>query len=340
MFFVILFLAGLIALFVTSKWQKRRLLKLESGFRQVNKNRESLLEEHAKVKDINAKLSHNVLNLIELYETTKELTRYMTFEEVIPVFCERLKNKIALEECRFLEPGADLSKFSTYDIYLLQIDKELTGRLAIKGLHPQDKDKFHIMLNQFKLILKRVNLYSKIEELSVTDSLTGLFLRRYFQERLEGEITRSNKFGLKFVFLMMDLDNFKTYNDRYGHLVGDVLLREVARIIKDNLRQIDVVARYGGEEFSIILPEIDREEGLYVSQRLCRAVEKELIRAYDENLKITISMGGCIFPKDASDAQHLVDKADQAMYHAKGTGKNRVCFWEGSVNNDIGVFKQ
>ena len=128
---------------------------------------------------------------------------------------------------------------------------------------------------------------------------------------------------------MLDLDNFKSYNDRYGHLVGDALLSTVARIIKDNLRQIDIVARYGGEEFSIILPDTDKQEAEYVSSRLRQAIEKEHIRAYDEDLQITVSIGGSIFPKDTNDAQDLVDKADQALYHAKQAGKNQVYFWKG-----------
>ena len=88
-----------------------------------------------------------------------------------------------------------------------------------------------------------------------------------------------------------------------------------------------MVARYGGEEFSVILPDIDREEGEYVSLRLCKAIEKQHIHAYDEDLQITVSIGGSVFPEDAQDAEELIDKADLALYHAKQTGRNRIYFW-------------
>lgn len=327
MYYVIFFLIAVISIFTMLAWQKKRLKKIKSGYELIKDRRDIILKEYEELLRQNQAFSKNVQDLVELYEIAKELTKYLTFDEVFPVFQERLKQRVALEDCRFIKPGADLAEFSAYELFPLKIEKQLLGHLAIKGLGEEDKDKFHILLNQFNLILKRVNLYAKIEELSITDSLTGLFLRRFFQKRLEEEIERSKKFGLKFVFLMLDLDNFKNYNDRYGHLVGDVVLSSAARIIKENLRQIDIVARYGGEEFSVILPDIGREEGEYVGLRLCRAIEKERIHAYDEDLQITTSIGGCIFPEDAAEAQRLIDKADRALYRAKQAGKNRICFW-------------
>ncbi|MFH1339219.1 MAG: GGDEF domain-containing protein [Candidatus Omnitrophota bacterium] len=327
MYYVIFFVLAAIFILALSRWQKKRLEKIKAGYELIKGQWDLKLIEYRELDRENAALLGNVENLIELYEITKELTKYLSFEEIFQVFRDRLKEKITLEDCRFAESDKDLAGLFDYEFFPLMVEKELLGNLAIKGIRTEDRDKFHILLNQFNLILKRVNLYAKIEELSITDSLTGLYLRRFFQDRLEEEITRSKKFGLKFVFLMLDLDNFKTYNDRYGHLVGDVLLSTVAKIIKDNVRQIDIVARYGGEEFSVILPDIDREEGEYVSLRLCKAIEKELIHAYDEDLQITVSIGGSVFSEDAADAQELIDKADLALYHAKQTGRNRSCFW-------------
>lgn len=327
MSYVVFFTIAAISIAALLRWQNRQLEKIKAGYESTKGQWNLKLIEYRQLDRENAALLGNVESLIELYEITKELTKYLSFEEIFQVFRDKLKGKITLEDCRFAEPDKDVAGLADYEIFPLMIEKELLGNLAIKGLRTEDRDKFHILLNQFNLILKRVNLYAKIEELSITDSLTGLYLRRFFQERLEEEIARSKKFGLKFVFLMLDLDNFKTYNDRYGHLVGDVLLSTVAKIVKDNLRQIDTVARYGGEEFSIILPDIDREEGGYVSLRLCKAIEQELIHAYDEDLKITVSIGGSVFPEDAKEAQELIDKADLALYHAKRAGRNRSCFW-------------
>lgn len=314
------------SIFVLRLWLNKRLKKAKSNYEITKARHATLLKDAQELKKQNAALYKNVQSLIEFYEISKELTKYLTFDQVFVVFRERLKKNVAIEDCQLITPGMDFSILSGYEAFPLRINNTLMGHLALKGLRVEDKDKFCILFEQFLLVLKRVHLYEKIEELSITDSLTGLFLRRYLQERLEEEIIRCNKFNLGFVFLMLDLDHFKSYNDRYGHLVGDVLLKAVARIIKENLRQIDIVARFGGEEFSIILPDTDKQEAEYVTSRLCRAIEREHIRAYDEELQITVSIGGSIFPQDAEDAQHLIDKADQALYRAKQAGRNRFLF--------------
>jgi len=327
MYYLIFLLPAIISILILKRWLNSRLGRFKSDYALIKTRYDTLLKESKELNQIKTHLNGDVQKLIELYEITKELTKYLTFDELILVFQERLKENITLEECQFIKPDVDTSSFSDYELFPLKINNESIGHLAVKGLRSEDKDEFYILFNQLLLVLKRVQLYKEIEELSITDSLTGLYLRRYFQERLKEEIDRSGKFNLEFVFLMLDLDHFKSYNDRYGHLVGDVLLSSVARIVKDNLRQIDIVARYGGEEFSIILPNTDKQEAKFISLRLCQAVEKEHIRAYDEDLQITVSIGCSIFPQDAQEAQELIDKADQALYRAKETGRNRVCFW-------------
>ena len=126
---------------------------------------------------------------------------------------------------------------------------------------------------------------------------------------------------------MVDIDYFKECNDRYGHLVGDAVLREVATVIKDNTRQIDIVGRYGGEEFSIILSETSKEGALNASERILKSVEGEKIKAYDEELNLTISIGISSFPQDAKVTQELIDKSDWSLYRAKETGRNRICVY-------------
>jgi len=326
MHFLIFLLLALISGFALKQLLDRRLKRSLSKYESAKQTQAALLKEYQGLEETNARLGEDVENLVESYEITKELTRYRTFEEVFAVFRENLTKHIALEDCQLIKANAATSGFSENELFPMKIDKELLGNLAIKGLRPEDRDKFYILFNQLLLVLKRVRLYAKIEELAITDSLTNVFLRRYFQEKLEGEINRCKNFNLEFAFLMLDLDNFKSYNDRYGHLVGDVLLSRVARIIKDNLREIDIVARYGGEEFSIILPNTDKKEAEYVSLRLRQAIEKERIHAYDEDLQITVSIGGSLFPQDAKNAQQLIDGADRALYRAKDAGKNQVRF--------------
>jgi diguanylate cyclase (GGDEF)-like protein len=127
--------------------------------------------------------------------------------------------------------------------------------------------------------------------------------------------------------MMIDIDYFKNYNDRYGHLVGDAILREVANTIKESVRQIDLVGRYGGEEFSIILTETAAEQSKFVAERIRKAVEDKHIKVYDEDLKATISIGVATFPEDAREPQAIIERADKALYRAKEAGRNRACLY-------------
>ena len=191
-------------------------------------------------------------------------------------------------------------------------------------LAPADIERFVILAMQFALEMKKVLLYETVEELAITDDLTGLSVRRYFFERLKEEVARSKRYKFKFSLLMIDIDDFKALNDTYGHLVGDVVLRDVSRIIKENSREMDLVARYGGEEFSLVLPETRQEAAMLVGERIRRKVAENVFRAYDEKVKVTISAGVAVYPDDASEVSGLVEKADKALYDAKAAGKNVV----------------
>jgi diguanylate cyclase (GGDEF)-like protein len=207
------------------------------------------------------------------------------------------------------------------------IDRRIAGYLLVSGIDEHDRDKFGILAQEFMLGIKRAILYQRVQEMAITDSLTGVFSRRYLMERFNEEVERSKKFNYNFSFLMVDIDHFKGYNDRYGHLVGDAILKEVARAIKENIRQIDLVGRYGGEEFSVILTETDRGGAEFAAERIRQAIEQKNIRVYDETLQATISIGIAIFPDNATDPGELIEKADQALYQAKQAGRNRVCVY-------------
>jgi diguanylate cyclase len=122
---------------------------------------------------------------------------------------------------------------------------------------------------------------------------------------------------------MIDIDYFKTCNDEFGHLVGDAVLRETAAIMKKNLREIDIIGRYGGEEFSVILPDTPKDGALVVGERMRKAVETTGISAYDENINVKISIGIATYPDDADEINQLIDRADQMLYKAKETGRNK-----------------
>ncbi len=208
-------------------------------------------------------------------------------------------------------------------------ENKFVGILTVEDLRTKDFDRFVIVAMQFALEMKKVLLYETVEALAITDSLTGLYTRRYFFERLNEELNRSKKHGFKFAFLSIDIDDFKKCNDAHGHLVGDVILKEVSRIIKENVREIDLVARYGGEEFSLILPETDKKGASLAAERIRKKIEENTCNAYDEKLKITVSAGLSVYPEDASDIDDIIENADKALYAAKGSGKNIVCEYKG-----------
>jgi diguanylate cyclase (GGDEF)-like protein len=239
-----------------------------------------------------------------------------------------MQRYIRVDDCKLLHPDEDIVKYSNYTIVPLNAYKKTIGFLAVSGLKTIDTDKFHIIAQQFMLGIKRALLYKEVQELTITDNLTQVFTRRYFMERFIEELDRSKKFKHKFSFLMIDIDRFKEFNDRYGHLVGDVVLREITKTIKDTVRQIDLIGRYGGEELSIILTETDKDQARFAAERLRRAIESKCIKAYDEDLKATVSIGISTYPADANDAKSLIEKADEALYNAKEAGRNSICLYQ------------
>ena len=163
---------------------------------------------------------------------------------------------------------------------------------------------------------------SRAEIDAITDALTGLYNHRYLHERLSEELSRSREQGQPLSVLFCDLDHFKQYNDRNGHSAGDAALRDVAHIIEQSVRSIDIAARYGGEEFVVVLVETARPEALAVAERIRVRLEAEALDAAGEPL--TVSVGVASFPEDAARREELLDKADWAMYLAKRQGRNRI----------------
>jgi len=164
---------------------------------------------------------------------------------------------------------------------------------------------------------------------AITDPLTGLFNRRHFQGALEGEIRRSLRYSLGLSLIMLDLDDFKSVNDLYGHPFGDLVLCRVGRSVVRAIREFDVPCRFGGEEFAIILPETDRLGALAVGERLRRRLERESVReaVRDRVVALTVSGGVACFPEDGTSSADLIANADRALYRAKNEGKNRVVIY-------------
>lgn len=165
-----------------------------------------------------------------------------------------------------------------------------------------------------------------LRRMAMTDGLTGLFNRRYFDEQVDREIQRSYRTGKPFVLMMMDVDFFKKYNDRYRHLKGDQALREIAIILKARLRQIDTVSRFGGEEFSVLLPETDEVGGLAVAKHISLSVKNHSFVGKEKkrDVRMTMSIGCSVFPYDGKEKEELIHRADLALYHAKESGRDQV----------------
>jgi len=165
---------------------------------------------------------------------------------------------------------------------------------------------------------------AKLFKLATIDGLTGLVVPRYFHLLLDNEIERSRRFDRPVSLLMIDIDNFKQFNDTYGHLQGDEALKSVAQLLRDNIRRIDVAARYGGEEFVLILPETNAEQALEAGEKIRRGIEAQCIPYDRSQLQVTVSIGVATIPYHALEKKSLIASADEALYTSKRNGKNRI----------------
>ena len=191
---------------------------------------------------------------------------------------------------------------------------------------PSEKDELTVRVSA---LLKIKELKDKVERVSTTDDLTGLHNRKYLQERLEEEISRSRRYGTKLSCILFDLDFFKVVNDMYGYEWGDILLRNIANKLNAMIRKEDILTRYGDEEFLLVLPNTSEENAFLFGERFRREVEKmEFIPAGEEEAhRVTISGGISTYPcmKDVDeDANTVIRYAEHALYNAKHRGKNKI----------------
>ncbi|MBI3994883.1 MAG: diguanylate cyclase, partial [Nitrospirae bacterium] len=216
-------------------------------------------------------------------------------------------------------------KLDSRTIGVLNISDKITGEVF-----SEEDLQLLISIGAYASVaIERSRFYQKTEELkriSITDSLTGLLNRRYFQERISEEIERSRRHHLPLSLIMIDVDDFKAINDGLGHLVGDEVLKILARCFRNCIRTIDVAARYGGEEFTVILPQTAKADAQTIADRICTEVYRldlPFARA-DQKLLLSVSLGLATYPEDAESLEDLVRNADIALYAAKSQGKNRV----------------
>ena len=309
---------------------------------------------------INVEFHDSMKNIAKLIETQYELTyivpligemldRFIS-DHLIYVFLKqdeemKLVWPKACNDKRVFEAIKQLDKDYNYVLThddkigafpLLSAEDEITGcivaRSTIEKLSKRDIDYLEQLTRQAAATINRANTYSTILQYATLDALTNLNNRRQFETRLGQEISIAKRQNNPLCAMMIDIDFFKRVNDTYGHAAGDEVLRTVAGIIKDTLRESDIPSRYGGEEFAVLLPFTKLEEARIVGERLRAAVESAPIPINQDSLdaqtiNVTISMGLAEYDKQET-GEVLFERADKALYEAKTGGRNRVCVTE------------
>lgn len=229
-----------------------------------------------------------------------------------------------------MDPQASLKSRLTLP---LAIEGEIVGCISLNSEQPnafdaQDLQFFSVIGYQMAATLKHFQRFSSIKNIALYDTLTNLYNRRYFDERL-GLVTQKSFYeGVALSLVMIDIDHFKKVNETFGHTEGDKVLREVAGLLRNSVRKKDTVARYGGEEFILILPEAGLEESSMIAERIRRLVESTPFEVNRAHMNLTVSLGISNFPSHrARSKEELVKMADQALYDAKRGGRNRVCIY-------------
>ncbi|MFC1632030.1 diguanylate cyclase [Candidatus Omnitrophota bacterium] len=206
----------------------------------------------------------------------------------------------------------------------------LLGILRLENIKPDsysvdDLRLLNIISDLAAVAVENALLYQETQKLAITDGLTELFLHRYFQERFDQEIARALWTNSGFALLMVDIDNFKSYNDTYGHIAGDIILKQIAGLIRDAVNPGDIVARYGGEEFAMLLVDSSPAEAKRLAEEIRVKVEQKRFILRREESRVTICGGLAFFPGESRVKENLIQLADRELYRAKSQGKNKIC---------------
>ncbi len=294
--------------------------KLSYEYKNLLEKKEAVLSTDNAVTERFKELEGKIDEAFMAYELARDISPIVDKDKLLSLFVEKLKGFDDIDDIGFSSHYKQ-----GYENYALSSDSP--RYLAVLSPPRRIKEYIPLFLYQLNLCLERISLYKELQKLSIHDSLTQVYNRRYLTERIDREFERAKQLALKLAFLMIDIDFFKKINDTYGHIVGDVVLRNVAFIIKDTVREIDTVGRFGGEEFFVILPETSKEEAIAVARRIVDRVASAKIRAFDENVKTTVSIGVASYPENSMKLDMLIEITDKALYESKGSGRNRVSWF-------------
>jgi diguanylate cyclase (GGDEF)-like protein len=292
-----------------------------------------LLDEDTSYLTIKAAKGINKRLLGEIKIKVGEGIAGKVFREGVPLIVDDIERdeKVSLKKRPKYRTGSFISiplKIGKETIGVLNISDKITGEV----FSGEDLVLLRSFASYASIALERTMYYSlagQLRGLSITDFLTDLFNRRYFEERFFEELQRSERHNLSFSLVMIDIDDFKLFNDTEGHLAGDEVLKSIANIAKDSLRVIDVIARFGGEEFAVIMPQTEKDEASLVAERIRKSVKEQLPRTWKTFPRdnITISIGIATFPDDGRDRKEVIRNCDKALYRAKMEGKDKTVLW-------------
>lgn len=310
------------------------------------------IDFHEAMKNI-AKIIETQYELNYIIPLIGEMVDRFISDHLIYIFLKKDDSKefelVWPKACRDKQILSTVSKITAKSKYVLTEDGKigifpLIGEKSLLGcvvahsnvdkLSKKEIDYLNQLTKQSSITIHRANVYAEVLQHATLDALTGLNNRRQFELRLKQEVSTSQRQHKPLCAMMLDVDFFKSVNDTYGHVVGDLVLKNVANVVKKELREYDIASRYGGEEFAILLPFTRIEEAFAVAQRLRHAVEvSEVIIATNEKMgcdssvKVTVSIGVYEYSKGDS-AQDLYKNADNALYQAKTHGRNKVVIYK------------
>ncbi|MFC1568650.1 diguanylate cyclase [bacterium] len=250
-----------------------------------------------------------------------------------------LKHQDGYQVCRLLKNNP-----RTQLIPIILLTESFHEEIATKGYSAGADDFLNKPINRLELLarirslirIKRLynvleqkiseleQTQNRLKEMAIRDELSGVFNYRFFHQQLYYEVSRSIRFEYPVSLIIFDIDNFKKYNDTYGHPQGDKIIKRFAQLLKDNIRKVDILSRYGGDEFALLLPGTDRKFAVSVAEKLRSIIEHAYFPSKKTAQKgITFSAGVACFPRDAKDAEELLQLSDIALYVAKEKGKNQ-----------------
>ncbi|MEW5950523.1 MAG: GGDEF domain-containing protein [Elusimicrobia bacterium] len=250
---------------------------------------------------------------------------YQIWQSKLPILIKNSKNDPRFKKENFSSKEASLLSAPILSFSAVFAAVKITSEKPDR-LNESDLRTCELLLRSASIALENLALFSKINEMAMKDALTGLLTHRIFQDRLDFEILTSGRTKLPFSLIIADIDHFKKYNDSYGHRAGDEVLRKTAETLKNSLREIDICARYGGEEFAVILPQCSKEEAFKTAEKLRENISRISFNFDGKPSSITASFGIAVFPQDAPAKSRLIRVADERLYKAKQSGRNKVIY--------------